>query len=83
MLRYTVLEDGLLSGYLVEGFLATVLIQLLVAVKGVSAVAHHLARRRHVAQLLCQLKPIFTIAMGQSNCSAAFPCLVGGLTLLV
>ena len=50
-IRDPVLEQRLLAGYLIEGRLATVLVQFLVPVEGVSAVTHNLTGLGHIAQL--------------------------------
>lgn len=50
--RYSILQDGFLAGNFMQGRLATVLVQLPVAVEGVSTVTHDLASLGHIAQLL-------------------------------
>ena len=50
--RHTILQQRFLAGDLLEGGLTAGLIEFLEAIEAISAIAHRLARLRHIAELL-------------------------------
>src|SRR6266849_4146428 len=54
--HHPVLQDRLAPRDFLQRRLAALVVEFLEAVEAVAAVAHHPARRRHVAELLCQLQ---------------------------